>query len=348
MKTFLRILAGIIAIFAVLLLILGIEAFTLRTALLSPRFVERWLEREAFYARLPGLIIDAMFEEMSRSPESAAMAERLEQRFGRQALTDLVAAILDPAWLQQQMETNVEALFAWLDGETAYPDLRFAISDIGERAAGEEGEEAFRQLLSRLPPCAPGEDFLQDEFPHCRPPDAELDAAFESALPGFRNVFAEDWTFQQLLEEGQLPSNAQQTLDDIRTVYQGFAWAVTVIWLAAVALLGLVLLLAARSWDGLLRWSGWPLLVAGLLSLLTYGLRLLALPLLLSYGLSQLHVDSSMPPSLFAFGKAMAESLLRSIFSRGLAYASILALVGLAAVVAATLIRRSSAQSASN
>lgn len=340
MRIFLRILAGIVAVVAVLLLVLGIEVFNLRTTLLSPAFVARWLEREAVYARLPALIIDTAFEEMSRSPDSAAMAEQLEQRFGRQALTDLVTAILDLAWLQQQAEDNIEALFAWLDGETDYPAFRFDISDIGERAAGEQGEEAFRRLLAHLPPCAPGEDFLQDEFPHCRPPDAELDAAFETALPGFRRAFAQDWTFRQLLDEGLITADIQQTMATLRTVYQGFAWGVTAVWLATLALLGLMLLLAARSWDGLLRWSGWPLLIAGLLSLVSYGLRLLAMPWLLSYGMNRLSADSSVPQTLLAFGEALAGSLARSVFGRGLACASALTLVGLGMVVAASLLRR--------
>jgi hypothetical protein len=355
MRTFLRVLAVLILIPTVVLLVVGLVVLDLRLTLLSPVFLERLLVRQEVYRQLPELAVDVMFEQMHRGPtgeeggeeepepsegpQGALVAAELEEKFGRQALVDFFEALVPPAWVRQQVEYNVEALFAWLEGEDDYPDLRLTLGDLGERLDGEEGREAMRTLWARLQPCEPGEDFFRggELFPHCRPPDQELDLVMAEALPRLRAGLPGDLSFQARLEEGEI---RLEELENVRGAYSAFILVMWALWLACAVLLGLVLLLAARSLDQVLRWVGWPLLVAGVLGLVVMGITFVVTPSLVVYGLAQGSSEGSLPIALMELTGSLLKGLLRGMASRGLVLSGGLAFLGCGAVVAAAFFRR--------
>jgi len=356
MRTFLRILAVLIVIPIVALLLVGLVTLDLRLTLLNPTFLEKSLVQQGIYNHLPQLMVDVMFEQMTRvptgeegeveepeGPQGADIAAELEEKFGREALEDFIAALVPPTWVRQQVEHNIEALFAWLEGETPYPDLRLATGELAARLGGEEGREAFYDLLARLQPCKPGENFIGELFPRCRPPDSELDAVMDEALPILQAELPDDLSLQAEIDEGKVDKDALAGMESLRQVYSIFVAATWAAWPVCAALLGLVLLLAARSLDQALRWVGWPLLVAGGLALAGMGLTYAAAPSLVEHALAEALSDPAVPLSILELTGPLLTTLAQGVAGRGLLLAGGLAFLGLAAIVAA-LARRTRGQ----
>jgi hypothetical protein len=296
-----------------------------------------------------------MLEEMTQPPmaeeggreepgfsESLLVATELEEKFGRQAFADFIEALIPPAWARQQAEHNIEALFAWLDGETVYPDLGLALGDVTERVEAEEGQEAVRRLLARLAPCEPGEVFWTEGefFPRCRPPDPELDRVMEELLPALREELPRDLSFRDAWERGEVEPEAKKDLGAIQRLYRFFVLGTWLVGLACLILLGLILLLAARGLEQVLLWSGWPFLVAGVLGLVGMTITFVSVPFLVQRPLDQLSIDAPMSPVLLELGGSLLTGLARGAAGRGLVLAGGLTLLGLVALIGAAVVRR--------
>ncbi len=343
MRTCLRVLAILLVIPTVLLLLLAVTMLNLRLTLLNPAFLKQVPVRHKVYDRLPGLAIDVMLEELTHSNGEETVTE-LERTLGRQSLEEAVETLVPPAWMQQQVEQNVDAVFAWLEGRTAYPELRLELSDLREQIIAKNLREAVHKLFARLPPCGPGEDFLSGDYPHCRPTDAELDRIVEEATPELREALPQDISFQRALEEGEIEPEALETLEWIRGAYRCFVWSVWVAWLACLVLLGLALLLTARSLEQVLQWIGWPLLMAGGLEVMGLVIAFVTIPLSIEYGLVQLPLDEFISLILAAFASSLLNAFIRDVIGHWLMLAVGLMLLGAIAVAAAALIRRVKAE----
>jgi hypothetical protein len=353
MRTFLRILAVLVAIPTILLLLAGLVLLDLRITLLNPAFTERVLRQQEVYERFPGLVTTVMFEQMTQTPvgveeggapaepseglTGAEIAAELEGKFGRQALEDLVAALLPPTWMQQQAEYNIETLFAWLNSDEACPDLRLDLSDVGERLSGSEGRAAFGDLLAHLPPCQPGTEMFDAEgvLPRCQPSDEELDDLLADNMPQIQAQLPPDVSLCASVTAANL-----QGLDGVRQGFRSLGQISLAVWLGSLILLGLILLLAARGLGGVLRWAGWPLLIAGGLGGIGMAVAWASVPALVEMGITQLPAEPPIPPQVLDLVRALIHGLLGGVTGVGLALVLGLALLGLLAVVLGAVLRR--------
>ena len=324
-----RIIAVFFSILVVLLLVAGVMLLSIRTTVLNPAFIQDLLLSQGIYNRLPEILTQIALEQLSDQDWAAANA--LEDRFGQQALTDFVAALIPPSWVQQQSEQNIVALFAWLDSDEEYPDLRLNLGDVGQQIVSDQGRDAVRILLDRLPPCGPDDDFIsEDDFlPQCRPSEQELDESMDEVLPTLISKFPDEATLN--------PDTVDVSdLDEIRQIYrllmQGSVWT----WVAALILLGLALLLAARNLPQAINMVGWPLLIGGILgTVLPGGLSVAGLDFVVQAMTAPLAVAS-----LPTWAVALLAALLHAITGYALTVAAVLIGLGLLGVIVAALLRR--------
>lgn len=354
MRTCARVLAALIAVLATLLLLIGLVALCLRVTLFNPAFIEGLLLQEGVYARVPETVVELMFEQMTREgtgeegdpvssepSEGLLVAAELEEKFGRPALMEFVAALIPPAWVQEQAERNIRALFDWLNGDGDYPDLVLALGSLADRVGGQEGQEAVRNLLARLPPCGAGEEPLGDGdlFPGCRPPDAELEAALSSFLPQLTASLPGDVSLAALLEEGDVEAESLQGISGLRRAFQAFVAATWIVLAASLGLLFLAVLLAARSLDQLLIWAGLPPLAAGVLGAVGMGTLFLLGAGLLTSLLWAGAGESTASPLLVDLVASFLGDAVRGVALYGLLITGAVALVGLVTVVGGALVR---------
>lgn len=354
MRTCARVLAALIAVLTALLLLIGLVGLCLRVTLFNPAFIEGLLLQEEVYARVPETVVELMFEQMTREgtgeeggpvssepSEGLLVAAELEEKFGRPALTEFVAELIPPAWVQEQAERNIQALFDWLNGEGDYPDLALPLGSLAARVGGPEGQEAVRNLLAWLPPCGAGEEPFGDGdfFPSCRPPDEELDTALSSLLPRLAESLPGDVSMAALLEEGDIEAESLQGLHDLRRVFQAFVAANWIVLAASLVLLLLVVVLAARSLDQLLIWAGLPPLAAGILGVVGMGILFLLGAGLLTSLLWAGVGESTPSPLLVDLVASFLGDAVRGVALYGLLITGAVALAGLVAVVGGALVR---------
>jgi hypothetical protein len=339
MRTCQRVLALMLAILTTVLLLLSVNTLNLRLTLLNPAFLKGLPVRYRVYERLPGLAIDVTLEEMARGGGEEVVAE-MERVLGREALEGFVEALVPPAWVQQQVEQNIDVVFAWLEGETAYPDLRLELGELREQMIEKNLREALLRLLAHLPPCESEYDFYSGDYPHCRPSDAVLDMVVEEAAPEFRRTLPEDLSLQEALEAGKFEAGTLAALELLRQAYRSFIWSTWAMWLACPVMLGLVLLLAARNLEQVLRWAGWPMLVAGGLEVTGLVIGFATAPLSVENELAQLPSDTLVSLILLEFARSFLKAFIWDVLGHWMILAGGLMFLGANAVIAAALISR--------
>lgn len=213
-----------------------------------------------------------------REPDIVLLMSFLDREDWRQIKAEVLPPDIVGAWVT----TTVDGAYAWLDSADRVPQITWEIQPFKDRVNSEHGVNAIVIAYDNLPPCtqteiddfqarlaaAPsGAEVLYNlcEFPAPWHEDQFND--YVSALHKVTdNIPAQ---FALTRELAQIPDNPQgvgpewlkQQLRLMRLVGQ---WA----WLAPLALIGLVALLAVRSMRQLGRWVGVPVLIGGLLALL--------------------------------------------------------------------------------
>jgi hypothetical protein len=176
-----------------------------------------------------------------------------------------------PAWLRAQLERALRDLVAVTSEPQVneLPSVVFNLSEVKERALGEPGDQALTIVAENLPVCAPGEPSLDlnRDVPLCKPPDFDLNP-FLNQLRGLLtplvnrvpDTYQVTWRPEQrgVLEDLQ---RAGQTLEKLQFV-------MLLLVALNLALLGLIWVLVVRSPAEWLRWTGVPLLLLGLVTLL--------------------------------------------------------------------------------
>jgi hypothetical protein len=337
-RSCLQVLAGTMTIPAILLLIMAITLTHLRLTWLNPDFLKRVPTRNEIYDQLPGMILDAILEEAAYSSGESEMVEEFVSVLGRESLEALVAAVIPPDWVQEQVEMNIDAFFAFLNGDTPYPYLMVQTSDLQEHATSEDVRNALVNLFAPLPPCEWESDFFSGDIPQCRPPDAILDEFLDEAALNLGGIFPVDFSFDEIIADEY---NQRQILSDYEKVqwgYRIFNWAIWGTWLVYLIVIGVIVLITFRSLDKALQWAGWPTLIGSGIAFIGFAALLIFLPLLVEYWITQLPPDA--PVELVTkFGSILTASNL-NLQGAGLLLSGGFAFLGALAVVGSVLLRR--------
>lgn len=198
---------------------------------------------------------------------------------GRQRLDELLASLFPPDWARSQINGIVEDLYAWIDNDRLKPELGIDIEPVTDRLQAGGAEELAREVVSSWPAC--GQEQIQlleidalvrGELPpfFCQPPEPLRSRVIATAtdfilgqtrnLPSFVSLGQGDGAEAP-------PESIMQSKRSLRFL-RGFA---EVGWMLPASLLGLIVAVTVRSWPGLLRWWGGPILGAGLGTFTTLG-----------------------------------------------------------------------------
>lgn len=234
-----------------------VEALQLEPALrpVLPQLVAEGIQNEIAQRGLPPVSIDP-----------AVLAPALEQ-------------IIPAGWIDGVVDTAVTHIFDYFEsGDLAQLNWAMDLQPILTRLRGQPGQQLILSILQSLPACsAPLSEFDLSsgsvEIPNCLPPELSLN----EVAAQIHNVMVETLDANpQLLTDGRLEMpifDAELTPEEqtqwgqLRQVYLAgrLSW---LLWGVPVGLLLLILMLAVRSGREWGQWWGWPLLLAGVFSLL--------------------------------------------------------------------------------
>lgn len=274
-SSLIRFFAWVIMIFVVLLMPLALFGRAVGQLL----FTEEGLSRALSQNLLDEDVFASVAEEIVSESIITGTGESPEDAYFSQVLTNLdheswvqVTSLVAPADLMRTTSRDFfSGFYNWLEGETVAPD--FSV-DLEPWKANIEASkiEVVEVFLDTIPNCSPSDVVAfnsAEDLPFCKPPEPHYSNLLDEIsteisttlvdLPEEFSLFGDDFAGQQETLQGV--ARAKQILLLVRSTLR-LGWVVVfILFLLAIPM-------GARSLPGFFKWSGIPLLLAGIGALL--------------------------------------------------------------------------------
>jgi hypothetical protein len=351
LKTTMKLLAGFLVFLVILTLPICLLIFDVSRVVFSPEILSEQLTSQLVAS---GFIRSYVTDQLL-SPESLERMGPGDMDFV-QILKDLspgdrealVGIVLPQGWLEPQITEVFQALNAWIDSEEPMPKLVLDIRPIKDRLMMGGAEEILEMIIDSWPSCtldqtAQLQESVQrsDEIPflHCEPPEPFRERIMGMATEMLREFIRELPPDFVLAGEEIDPREAvdimamKEQIRLIRTLSRS-------IWLVPIALLGLVMAFAIRSWGEFGRWWGIPLLLSGVIIFGYVLLMPIARELMLPRLLSDLRYEAE---PLYEMAHMIVGALIEVILGLLVFHALLIGGIGLVILVIGWLIGRRAA-----
>lgn len=272
-----RILASICVLIFIITLPFGLLAFFSSNVIFNPEELSSTLNESLIASGILRNSISEMLSEMEFGDDFEDDSEV------RRALSDLsvdewdriVDLLLPDAWMENQIKAAVMSINTWLDDDRLTPGIEIDMRPIKARMQGEGMLEVIDLIVDSWPTCTQDQvDRMQQaslEAGHpailyCEPPEPYRTELIEFATQRFQGFFRDlPPTFSAFdTEQNDLNLDDVLLLKERIRMVRAFTMGG---WLLSAALLGLIMILAIRSWRDVALWWGLPLLIAGILTI---------------------------------------------------------------------------------
>lgn len=353
------IFAGLFVISSIVL----VFSFFPTRKLLNPDFYKSALEDVGIYERLPETIAQQLATNLSQGvtgPDSPVYLLLFTQQEWESILTGLI----NPAWLQTQTENVLDQFFEILlvSPDPLNTPITISIGELKNRLAGEEGVQAFNQILNAQPDCSFDQVMgllqlglgieTQIDTLLCKPPDniiSELNPVVETILSAAVAYVPDQISFSlpaamlqgstsgnpQELDPGELP----EFIEALRFTNTLIAWSP----LVPIVFLLLVTAFAVRSLNDFLRWWGGTFLATGGISLIILLILFLTMDLSLGRFLPIPLSVYKLPPLLVQLGLLeLSQEVVNGIVISILVPAAIFTILGILLLLGTYLLPKDS------
>ncbi len=332
METLGKFLAAICAVLFVISAVIVLLLFNIERKAFSAETYKQAFEDQRLYERIPAMLASTLTAYIAENPNAIPLLKALTVENWQANLTTL----LPPEEMKALANNALDSTFDYLNDKT--DSAVISLVPVKTHLAGESGLQVVRQFLNLQPPCTTEQltqmalGLLGGQIALCNPPEEAvgLMAPFIQAQLQAMTALIPD---QVAFIPGTLsntPNDPRLKLNLIRSAIKLTPF-IPILFLFGIAIFGIRTL---RNW---LIWWGWPFLLAGATSALV---ALVGSPLV--GWILQLLIQNQgtilIPPVLAAsIGEttgAVARQMLALVVAEGL----LLALLGLAMVIASLFI----------
>jgi hypothetical protein len=286
--TIYHLLAWFFAILFVITTIGIVFSFFPARRLLSPDLYKQALEDVRVYQKLPETIAEQLATNLTHA-DGEANSKVYLLLLDETEWESILINLINPDWMQSQTENVIDQIFTILlnSPDPINTPIKVSLLDVKSRLGGQEGSQAFNQILDAQIPCSIDQlmGLLQlglgmetsIETLLCRPPDyilSELNPVVESFLTAATAQVPDYITFYLPLSTLGSPTPGltsdinqeviPEAIKNLRRINTLVSWSP----LLPLALIILVTIFAVRTFKDLLQWWGGMLLTAGLISLI--------------------------------------------------------------------------------
>lgn len=280
-------LLGLLLIALILVMTPGaFWVFNLERLALNPQTYRTALQTQNVYNDLLPALVDGAASDSNLDPNRREALRGLLNNMSVEDWDTLVDKLLPPAWLQQQVEGNIERFFAWLDGGRATPGISFDLQALKTKLSGQSAQEAVSVIVPKLPECTPDQRAALQQaaqsqdvgsaFPLCNPQASDLRQAESAALLSTLNAVGQQlparWDLSEQIRKADVGSGGQRLTEFDLNRFRAVIWFQSrvslALFLIPLALLFLIVIVTIRSGKQFFRWTGWVLIASGLLTLL--------------------------------------------------------------------------------
>jgi len=249
-----------------------------------------------------------------------------------------ITILLPPEELKTLANNALDATFDYLNSKT--DSAVISLVPVKTHLAGESGLQVVRQFLSLQPQCTPEQltqmalGLLGGQIALCNPPEEAMGlmAPFiQGQLQAMTSLLPDQLAF--------IPGTISNTPNDPRLKLNAVRSAIKLTPFIPILFMFGIAVFAVRTLREWLIWWGWPLMIAGLISLFT---ALVGSPLigwilqLLIQNQGKIFIPAVLATSIGETASAVARQMLAPVVFQGF----ILALLGLGMIIASMLISR--------
>lgn len=329
-----QVLAALCAVFFVISSVLVLLLFNIERKAFSSATYKQAFEDQRLYERMPGILATTLTSYMAENGINMPFLQALTT----EGWQNNIAVLLPPDELKAMADNALDATFDYLNGRSS--SVVISLLPVKTQLAGDSGVQLVLQILQRQPACTPEQltqmalGFFGGQIALCNPPEQArqlMMPLIQSELQSITTIFPDELTL--------IPSTLSGTPNDPRLKLNAVRSALKLtLFLPVLFLFGLVVF-AVRTLRDLFVWWGWPLMVAGISSLL---IALLGSPLI--GGILRILIQTQgailIPPVLASAiaetASAVARQMLAPVAIEGL----IIAVVGIGMLLVAIVVPR--------
>jgi len=316
MSTLGRLLAGLAAAMFIVLLPATLLARNLALVVFDPQTLSRVVSGPLVESgMLRQVVVDNLFS--SEASLEGSSLKAATQYLTQDERDGLIGRLLPDAWVQDQILRVTTAFFAWFDSPSTQLLLTVDTGPLRAQLRGEAAAGVIESIVESWPACAledvtrmlgvgamPG----QEGFPLCEPPEP-VRGLLVGALTGSLRLLADALpaSLPILDQDYSSADNLMLVKEQVRLVRFVARWGI----LASLSLLGVIMALAVRSWRGLTRWWGIPLVLGGLLAFVPVVLGAALLKVLLARMAAGVSAIPALGAIVQALGGAIGSAILR-------------------------------------
>jgi hypothetical protein len=293
----LRRLFGLLIILLILMVTpCAFWAFNIDRVAMNAQTYKTALRSQNFYRTLLPMLVDsaAAMGSDSQNTQVHEAAQALTQNITSDEWALLSEKLLPPSWLQEQIDSNIDRLFSWLQGTTTNLDVHFDLSELKTKLTSTETAQVAEFIVPKLQPCsatdeaalAKGAATAEGELPIlCKP---GTDTLQKQVVTNLTNIFLvignqipNEWRLIEHLKSSSGPSITytdeegnqvkRKFTDADLNRFRALAWLdsrlIVLLFLIPIALFAFVIMIAIRSSKQFFRWLGWGLILSGILTL---------------------------------------------------------------------------------
>jgi hypothetical protein len=365
MKGCAKFLAAICLLLFILSATLTLLFVNVRLYLLTEGIYIRALREAGVFEKLPAIVADQLRYGMKYNPcledpslcEGEGAPEGFNQGQGgppsyfanlpEEAWEEVLRTMVDPAWVESQVETVLNQVFSLLTEEHAQSAIAISMNEIKDRIGGGEGYQAVVEVIDAQPGCTPDQlldlteaiahEGLSDIIVQCRPPGDLMNQVEPYIRFGLMEVVGELPSIIEIDIPGQMMASDRGVttiLSILRATFRFAPW-ITSFWLMAVTVIAVRDL---RSWLG---WWGTGLFTTGLSGLVVG----FALGPFLGWSVDRFLVSQGpggVSPMVMDIALDVFNRVIGSFSSRVLTQAGIILAIGLLMLIVRLFTRRPS------
>jgi hypothetical protein len=279
MRTFLRFIAAIITLIAVLLLPLSLFGFYVGQILFSPESMLNLVASQVIGPSQTNLLAETLLQSLppqwgidNDSTLGRALSSAVEQ-------AEIQGTLLPLELQVEYAAQGINSFYSWLEGPDPMPvlelDMRPLKSHIHQNAGG-----VVNSVLDLLPVCTAeeslalaatlidtvlGGEAILDSLPSCLPAIIPVETVVPAAIELLRQQLANipDTVVLENLVQAT-PESMHELKGRLQLTKGALQWS----WLPILFLLIIGALAGGQTRDGVPRWLGWSLVAAGILTFL--------------------------------------------------------------------------------
>jgi hypothetical protein len=241
------ILASILLLILSLVIIVGTIASGATKAITNQENLKVAVANSVIYDNALPIALEFLTQSATKSGEGQAYYAGLKKQFDNPAdpLNQLVREIFTPNYLQQSVNTVIDAFFAWLRGETERPEFEIQIAR-DQKTLIKFLAITFKEKIRGLPNCPANFVIIKNFNPletTCRPLGFNLDE-----VDNFLLINGDRPEFKQLLNKATINSSAlkvdPKTSQNVQLVYRlvRYSWLMVMTAVITLSLLSAVII----------------------------------------------------------------------------------------------------------